>query len=260
MRAIRKRKVMAQSKHRDIFDQLKADILGGKYGDGKPLPSAFALMKKFGVARGTVDRAMTALEHEGLIEKRKGSGTYPVKREPITFGVIVPEAERPFYSRVCTGIANFANNSGRGNYSLLWANAPLKKAAQLRSYAKLCIESRVAGVFFARVRNGRLNREVLSLFRAAKIPVVLLGGESPSLDLPCDLVGMNYIAHGRRTRINFSSPTARSDGNVLAHGELFGDVAVRLMLQRLTYTSKHPPAEVFLDLPKPKTVMKGTAK
>ena len=50
MRAIRKRKVMAQSNHRDILDQLKADILDGKYGDGKPLPSAFALMKKFGVA------------------------------------------------------------------------------------------------------------------------------------------------------------------------------------------------------------------
>ena len=78
------------------------------------MPSAFALMKKFGVARGTVDRAMTVLEHEGLIEERKGSGTYPVKREPITFGVIVPEAGRPFYSRVCTGIANFANNSGGG--------------------------------------------------------------------------------------------------------------------------------------------------
>ena len=105
---------MAQSKHGDIHDQLKTDILDGKYEDGKPLPSAFALMKKFGVARGTVDRAMTALEHEGLVEKRKGSGTYPVKREPMTFGVIVPEAEHPFYSRVCTGIANFANNSGGG--------------------------------------------------------------------------------------------------------------------------------------------------
>jgi DNA-binding transcriptional regulator YhcF (GntR family) len=261
MLAIKKRKVMAQSKHRDIFDQLKADILGGKYGDGKPLPSAFALMKKFGVARGTVDRAMTALEHEGLIEKRKGSGTYPVKREPITFGVIVPEADRPFYSRVCTGIANFANSSGGGgNYSLLCSNTPLKTAEQLREFAKMCADSHVAGVFFARVRNGRLNREVLSLFRAAKIPVVLLGGESPSLDLPCDLVGMNYLAHGRRIRVNFSSPTARRDFNLLSHGELFGDVAVRLMLQRLSYGPKHPPAEVFLDLPKPKPIVKGTGK
>ena len=115
----------------------------------------------------------------------------------------------------------------------------------------MCVDSHVAGVFFARVRDGRLNREILSLFRTAKIPVVLLGGESPSLDLPCDLVGMNYLAHGRRTRVNFSSPTARRDFSLLSHGELFGDVAVRLMLQRLTYTAKHPPAEVFLDLPRP---------
>ena len=105
---------MAQSKHRDILDQLKADILGKKYEDGRPLPSASALMKRFGVARGTVDRAMAELEHEGLVEKRKGSGTYPVKRETMAFGVIVPEAHIPFYTCVCEGIANFANNAGGG--------------------------------------------------------------------------------------------------------------------------------------------------
>ena len=110
---------MAQSKHRDIFETLKADILGGKYEGGKPLPSAPALMKRFGVARGTVDRAMAELEHEGLVEKRKGSGTYPVKREPITFGVIVPEARTPFYTRVCEGIANFANNVGGGIFAVM---------------------------------------------------------------------------------------------------------------------------------------------
>ena len=124
----------------------------------------------------------------------------------------------------------------------------------------MCVESRVAGAFFARVRDSRLNREVLRIFRGAKIPVVLLGGESPSLDLPCDLVGMNYIAKGKRTRIDLSSLKARIDGSVFAHGELFGDVAVRLMLQRLFYSVKHPPAEVFLDLPKPKTFRKGTGK
>ena len=108
------KKALSQNKHRDIFETLKRDILDGKYEAGKPLPSAPALMRRLGVARATVDRAMSALEHEGLVEKRKGSGTYPVKRELITFGVIVPEAGRPFYSRVCEGIANFANNAGGG--------------------------------------------------------------------------------------------------------------------------------------------------
>ena len=105
---------MSQNRHRDIYVTLKRGILDGKFEVGKPLPSASVLMRKFGVARATAVAALKALEREGLAESRRGSGTYPVKREPITFGVIVPEAERPFYSRVCTGIANFANNSGGG--------------------------------------------------------------------------------------------------------------------------------------------------
>ena len=40
------------------------------------------------------------------------------------------------------------------------------------------------------------------------------------------------------------APTARRDCTLLPHGELFGDVAVRLLLQRLSYGPKHPPAEV----------------
>jgi hypothetical protein len=75
---------------------------------------------------------------------------------------------------------------------------------------------------------------------------------------PCDSVGVNYLANGRRTRVNLSSPTAQHDFNLLSHGELFGDVAIRLMLQRLSYGPKHPPAEVYLDLPKPKPLKKGT--
>ena len=115
----------------------------------------------------------------------------------------------------------------------------------------MCVEAHVAGVFFQTTRDGRLTRELFTLFRDAKIPVVLLGGEVPPAGLPCDSVGVNYLAHGRHTRVNFSSSTARRDFNLLSLGELFGDVAVRLMLQRLSYGPKHPPAEVYLDLPKP---------
>ena len=106
---------MPQNRHRDIYETLKRAILDGKYEAGKPLPSAPALMKKFGVARATAVAALKALEREGLAKSVRGSGTYPVKRDPITFGVIVPEAGRPFYACVCEGIAKFANNAGGGH-------------------------------------------------------------------------------------------------------------------------------------------------
>ena len=44
---------MGENKFSVIFDLLKADILSGKYAGGRPLPSASALMRRFGVARAT---------------------------------------------------------------------------------------------------------------------------------------------------------------------------------------------------------------
>ena len=139
---------------------------------------------------------------------------------------------------------------GGGAYSLLCANVPLKTAARIRSFAQMCVDSHVAGMFLYRTHDARLSRELLALFRDAKIPVVLLGGDPPPHGYSCDLVGMNYIASGgRRTRVNPAAPSARCSGDILPYGELFGDVAVRLMLQRLAYGPRHPPAEVFLDIP-----------
>ncbi len=105
---------MPQNKHRDIFEALKGEIVNGKCDFSKPLPSVSLLMRKFGVARATAVAVLKSLEREGLAESRRGSGTFPVKPEPVFFGVIVPDAHMPFYTRVCAGIANCANNAGGG--------------------------------------------------------------------------------------------------------------------------------------------------
>src|SRR6266542_2122654 len=63
-------------KHREISRELLADIAGGKYGPAGRLPSEAQLVKKFGVSRPTVARALLDLQSEGLIERRAGSGTY----------------------------------------------------------------------------------------------------------------------------------------------------------------------------------------
>ena len=40
----------------------------------------------------------------------------------------------------------------------------------------------------------------------------------------------------------------RKNPSLIAHGELLGDVALRLMLQRIAYP-EHPPCELYLDIP-----------
>ena len=117
----------------------------------------------------------------------------------------------------------------------------------------------MAGAFRVRAQNARLNRELLSLFKKAGVPVVLLGSEPPSAEFPCDFVGVNRIGRGRRVRVRFDGRTLKKPPlDLLQHGELIGDVALRLMMLRLGYAAstkgvldyrRHPPSEVFLDLP-----------
>ena len=71
---------MGENKFSVIFDLLKADILAGKFADGRPLPSAPALMRRFGVARATAVAALKELVRCGFATSRRGKGTFPSER------------------------------------------------------------------------------------------------------------------------------------------------------------------------------------
>ncbi|MBQ2623487.1 MAG: winged helix-turn-helix transcriptional regulator [Kiritimatiellae bacterium] len=58
-----------------IAEKLSEDIKGGKYDVGGKLPSMRALMKRFGVSKGTVGNAYCMLENAGYIQKIIGFGT-----------------------------------------------------------------------------------------------------------------------------------------------------------------------------------------
>ena len=80
------------TKHGDLYARIKAEILAGKYGNAQALPSEVSLVRRFGVSRTTVQRALRDLEREGLIEKkpRKGSFVVLAERRSQTVGVVFP--------------------------------------------------------------------------------------------------------------------------------------------------------------------------
>jgi len=61
--------------YRQIAQALKADIEAGIYPDGGTFPSETTLRHLFGVSRVTIRSALGLLQKEGLIERRRGSGT-----------------------------------------------------------------------------------------------------------------------------------------------------------------------------------------
>jgi DNA-binding FadR family transcriptional regulator len=62
--------------YRQIAEQLRGLIAGGEFATGTRLPAERDLAKQFGVSRPSVREALIALEVEGWVEVRTGSGIY----------------------------------------------------------------------------------------------------------------------------------------------------------------------------------------
>ena len=67
--------------HEQITVQLKKLISHEDFTNGKLLPTEIELSRKFNVARSTVRQAINTLVNEGILERKKGSGTKVVSGE-----------------------------------------------------------------------------------------------------------------------------------------------------------------------------------
>ena len=68
--------------HRQLYDEIRAAVLGGRLSAGARLPSTRALASDLAVSRNTVAGAFDQLLAEGYIEGRPGAGTFVAKELP----------------------------------------------------------------------------------------------------------------------------------------------------------------------------------
>ena len=103
--------------YRKIALAIAAAIADGRYGPGEKLPSERELADSFGVSRPTIRDAMIALEFQGLVEARQGSGVYvnvsaPVAEDAADLEVSAlewTEARRLFEGEACALSAAIAS-------------------------------------------------------------------------------------------------------------------------------------------------------
>jgi GntR family transcriptional regulator len=62
--------------HAQVEDQLALDMTSGAIGPGTQLPSEESLLERFGVSRTTVRTAIQNLVRRGVVEIRRGKGTF----------------------------------------------------------------------------------------------------------------------------------------------------------------------------------------
>ena len=67
-------KLAVKPRYREMADELRTEIVRGDYSE-ETFPTESDLCKRFGVSRYTVREALRALQAEGLIARKRGSGT-----------------------------------------------------------------------------------------------------------------------------------------------------------------------------------------
>ncbi len=208
------------AKYRKIFEHLRKELRDGCYPYGVPLPSEESLVRKFKVSRITAVRAMDELVKCGLVYRKRGAGTFATKAarlESGRLGLIMPSlAFGEVFPRMCQSLMRCAQKDG---YSLLLgdisAPTPAKRALEAGKVARSFVEQRVAGVILQPLAflktPDRVTREIMTLFEAAEIPVVLidrdvsLGGDL----IHHDFVGIDNFAAGRELGEHLRTQGAR---------------------------------------------------
>lgn len=195
----------AKHKHIRLFEELGRAIQKGIYLPGQRLPTEAELMHQFGVSRTTVTRTLRDLEHQGVIRRRRGSGTFvkEIQRSAGSqFGMMVHGVEPgSVFLNVYEALAQAADRNG-GNLRLTQLSAQDHRDVEAAEAADRMIQMGVTGVFYLphslSLRTEQVNRRVMERFAAAGVAVVLL--DRDICDFPhrsdYDLVGVDNLRGG----------------------------------------------------------------
>ena len=83
--------------YRAVKDEILARIRARRWPPGHAIPGEIELAEEFGVARGTINRAMLELQEEGVIDRKRKAGTRvaisPVRQAKLDIPLVRVEIE-----------------------------------------------------------------------------------------------------------------------------------------------------------------------
>ena len=180
---------LEKPRHRQIYEAFRARIDNGELAPGEKLPTEAQLMQHFAVSRTTVSRTLRDLEMQGLVRRRRGSGTFVREQtttsDQLDLSFFVPWVESGAGLPYVEGLIHqqLADLAGRhsSTLSLQCLGDGQRLEDRVLQAVGAIISRNVDGVFYYPAElpgeQMQLNRAVVDQLAAARIRIVLIDRE-----------------------------------------------------------------------------------
>ena len=179
-----------QKKYERIVSWVQTEIENGALSRGDKLPSENELMERFRVSRQTGRRAMEELTEKGVVEGRRGSGTYVTVNtrryaagKEIRIAVMLTYVDTYIFPSIIKGIESVLSSEGCTLQIAMTDNAVEKERMLLKEFIHT---QSVDGIIAETVKSALPNPN-MELYREIEnmgIPVLFVNSYYKELDIP----------------------------------------------------------------------------
>ena len=179
-----------QKKYERIVSWVQTEIENGALSRGDKLPSENELMERFRVSRQTVRRAMEKIKKKGVVEGRRGSGTYVTVNtrryaagKEIRIAVMLTYVDTYIFPSIIKGIESVLSSEGCTLQIAMTDNAVEKERMLLKEFIHT---QSVDGIIAETVKSALPNPN-MELYREIEnmgIPVLFVNSYYKELDIP----------------------------------------------------------------------------
>ena len=190
-----------EAKYIELMKWIRSQIASGDFEVGTKLPPEIELGRKFSISRQTVRQATSILESEGLLGRRRGSGTYvlstgiPKRSHYKNIGVVMTYTDDYIFPSILKGIEKVLTQN---NYFMQVAFT-YNKIEKERFVFNTFLKNGIDGLIIEPAKSGMrcLNSDLYRKIKAAGIPTIFIHAEiSIPMKFPC--IVMDDYACGKQ--------------------------------------------------------------
>lgn len=185
-------------KYLELIRWIEEEIQKATFEKGAKFYSENKIAEISGLSRQTVRHAVSVLEQRGILERRKGSGTFisqPIAPKKITkkIGMLSTYQESYIFPNIIRGVDEVISDAG---YTIQFSLTHNRMENERRGLL-LMLEQEVDGIIVEPTKSGLPNQNI-ELYEEIKrrgIPLIFFNAYYPDMDFPC--VSMDDLGAGK---------------------------------------------------------------